>query len=106
MSSLERWLTLLTLIAAALAALLYVIRILWAGFRIMERVHTLVEHELTPNGGSSMRDDVAGIAVAVGGLQADLEELKRAKALAHELLQLQLDTLAGELAARHKKGTT
>lgn len=106
MDGLQRWLTLLALLAAALAAIGYMVRLLWIGFRLVQRIHDLVEHELTPNGGSSMRDDVAGVARAVGNLQADMEELRQRKALAHELLQGQIEALAGELAAKHRKGST
>lgn len=108
MDSLQRWLTLLTLLAAALGALGYLARQAWAGFKLVQRVHDLIEHELTPNGGSSMRDELAAVARTVGTVQADLEELVKTKALAHELLQVQLDTITAELgqgSARHKRGS-
>lgn len=113
MDAAQRWLTLLTLLAAALAALGYLGRQAYAGFRVVQRVHDLLEHELTPNGGSSMRDELTAVARAIGAVQlevseltSDLGELANTKQLAHELLQLQLDTLAAELAerpARHKR---
>lgn len=107
MDALQRWLTLLTLLAAALAAMGYLTRQAWAGFKLVQRVHDLVEHELTPNGGSSMRDELAAVARIVGTVQGELSELVKTKQLAHELLQLQLDTITAELTdhpARHKRG--
>jgi hypothetical protein len=93
----ERWLTLLGLMAAALAGLLYLARQLWRGFKIVERVADVVQHELSPNTGSSMKDDVAAIARAVGQLQSDVTELTRDKDTAHAALQLQLDAITHEL---------
>lgn len=100
MDALQRWLTLVTLVAAALAALGFIVRMTWKGFRVVERVHELVDHELTPNDGSSMRDDVAAIAVAVGELQRDFHELRRDKAREHEAIQGELHSLARELGIR------
>jgi hypothetical protein len=95
--ALQRWLTLVTLVAAALAALGYLIRITWGGFVLVKRIHDLVEHELTANSGSSMKDDVAAMARALGGVQRDLIALTEDKELAHQVLQLQLDTVADAL---------
>lgn len=104
MDALQRWLTLLTLISAALAALLYLARQVWRGFRLVERLSEVVQHELSPNTGSSMKDDVAAIAVAVGKLQGDVAELTTSKETAHEVLQLQLETLQGEIRLHHPDG--
>lgn len=97
MDAVQRWLTLLTLVSAALAGLLYVARQVWRGFKVVERLSDIVQHELSPNTGSSMKDDVAAIAVAVGRLQSDVEELRESKDTAHDVLQVQLDTIAEEL---------
>lgn len=106
MDALQRWLTLLTLMSAALGALLYVSRQLWRGFRLIERLGDIIQHELTPNSGSSMKDDVAAIAVAVGQLQADVTDLTEAKETAHDALQLQVDSIVSELGltSTHTKG--
>lgn len=101
MDAIQRWLTLVTLISAALAAMLYLSRQIWRGFRMMELLASVVEHELTPNTGSSMKDDVAAIAVAVGRLQGDLVELAAAKDITHGLIQMQLDTLTDALDLSH-----
>lgn len=100
MDAVQRWLTLLVLLASALAALAYLTRQAWSGFKLVQRVHDLLEHELTPNGGSSMRDELAAVAVAVGTVQSELLELVETKRIAHELLQLQLDSIAAELTMR------
>lgn len=104
MDAVQRWLTLLTLLAAALAALGYLIRAVWRGFTLLQHIHDKVLSELSSNGGESMKDDLHSVARAVGTLQREFEELRTTKQLAHELLQLQLDTLAEEVGARHKKG--
>lgn len=100
-NQLERWLTLVTLAAAALAGVVYLIRQLLAAARVLDRLHTLVDHELTRNGGSSMKDDVAAIAVAVGQLQADVEDIRNDKEAEHRVLHERLD----ELGSRHAAGT-
>lgn len=97
MDSLQRWLTLLVLVSAALAALAYLSRMVWRGFRLVEQVGELLQHELTHNSGSSMKDDLAAIAVAVGRLQADMHDLATTKETAHTVLQIQLDTIVDEL---------
>lgn len=97
MDALQRWLTLVGLVSAALAGLIYIGRQLWRGFRVMERLVDIVQHELSPNTGSSMKDDVAAIARSVGFLQRDVKQLTEDKETAHELLQLQLDTVADAL---------
>lgn len=108
LDSLQRWLTLLGLLAAALAALGYLIRkAVWL-VRVVEALHQLVDHELTHNGGSSMKDDVASIARAVGELQGEVRDLRIDKEAEHRALQLQLDGLVHELGPhevvpRHKR---
>jgi hypothetical protein len=102
----ERWLTLVTLLAAALTALGYLGRQVYRGFQVVQRIHDVLEYEFTANGGSSLKDDVASIAVAVGNLQADVEDLTVNKDLAHDVLQLQLDTVADALGLppnQHRK---
>lgn len=97
MDSLQRWLTLLVLISAALAALLYLSRMVWRGFQLVEQVGDLLQHELTHNSGSSMKDDLAAIAVAVGRLQLAVADLNSSKETAHTVLQIQLDSIVDEL---------
>lgn len=97
MDALQRWLTLVTLVSAALAALLYMGRQVWRLFHALDRLQHIVTHELSPNSGTSMKDDVVRIAQNVGQLQADMAQLVQDKQLAHELLQLQLNTVAHEL---------
>jgi hypothetical protein len=115
LDALQRWLTLVTLVSAALAGLVYLSRQVWRGFKLMERLAELLQHELSPNSGTSMKDDVAAIAVAVGQLQADFTDLirdvtdsKLAGTSVHELLQLQLDDIHHELghrdAGQHRAG--
>lgn len=95
----QRWLTLLTLVSAGLAALLYLGHQAWRLFHALDKLQQIVTHELSPNSGTSMKDDVVAIAQSVGKLQADVEQLATDKQLAHELLQLQLDTLSLELGS-------
>lgn len=76
MDSLQRWLTLVSLVAAALGALGYLIRKLRRAVRVLDAIDHLVDHELTHNGGTSIKDDITAIAQAVGGLQADLRDLE------------------------------
>lgn len=104
MDAVQRWLTLLTLVSAALAALLYLTQKMWRGFRIIERLAEVVQHELSPNSGSSMKDDigelkadVASIAIAVGEVQVDVADLRDSKQTAHDALQVQLDSIVDEL---------
>lgn len=97
MDAVQRWLTLLTLVSAALAAVLYLARQTWRGFRVLEQVAAVVQHELSPNHGSSMKDDVAAIARAVGALQGQYDEDKRDALLVHGALQVQLDAIYHEL---------
>lgn len=104
MDAVQRWLTLVTLVSAALAGLVYLSRQVWRGFRLMERLAEVVQHELSPNTGSSMKDDVAAIAVAVGQLQADFQDLVDSKDQAHDALQLQLDTIGHELVTHRDPG--
>lgn len=107
MDALQRWLTLVTLVAAALAALAYIVRQVWRGFRLVEKISNVILHELAPNSGSSMKDDLAAIARHVGQLQADVADLSESKDKAHAVLQIQLDSLVEELGPpsshRHRR---
>lgn len=116
MDAVQRWLTLVTLVSAALAGLLYLARQTWRAFRVMERLSDVVQHELSPNTGSSMKDDVAAIAVAVGQLQlqgrqlqSDMADIKSdymsrpAADAAHAALQLQLDSIHHDIG-QHQAG--
>lgn len=97
MDALQRWLTLLTLVAAALAALLYLARQTWKLFQVLERI----TYELSPNHGSSMKDDLSAVAVAVGQLQGQVRDMAAGKDAAHQLLQLQIDGLTHEVHTHH-----
>lgn len=59
-------------IAAGLAALGYVFRLVRSLFRRIITIQRLVEAELTHNHGSSMKDDVYGLAVSLGTIQRTL----------------------------------
>lgn len=52
------WAQTIVLGGAVLTAIGYALRVLWRGFRVIERLYQLVEHELKPNSGSSMYDKV------------------------------------------------
>lgn len=105
MDAVQRWLTLLTLVAAALAALGYLVRQTWQAAKWLQAIHDVVEHELSPNSGSSMKDDMAAMAVALGGLQRDVADLTESKETAHDVLQVQLDTLADALGVEFRAPT-
>lgn len=69
--------------AALFGALAYLIRLgrravrfVGKGVDLLRALHSVVNHELTPNHGTSIKDDVYGIAVAVGLLSRDFEEFK------------------------------
>lgn len=96
-STLERWLTLVVLASAALAAMLYLGRQSRSLFRVLAHI----THELSPNGGSSMKDDITAVALAVGQLQADYADLVKTKQSEHLLLQAQLDEHTRQIA-RHR----
>lgn len=93
----ERWLALVVLAGAALGAIAYLARVTWRAYRLVDKLHALLTHEFNPNDGSTIKDDVLAIATSVGELQGDVADLRKTKQLAHELLQLQLDTLVREL---------
>lgn len=72
-------------VTTALVALLsgggYLFRRIRQGFRLLERVHSIVGTELTPTSpadgtGESMKDDVAATAVALGHLQRRVDEME------------------------------
>lgn len=89
MDAVQRWLTLVAMLAAALAGLVYLSRQGWKFFQALE--HVL--YELSPNHGASMKDDLSSVARAVGELQAQVKELASTKDAAHEVLQIQIDGL-------------
>lgn len=53
------------------------------GVRVLDRLEAVVSHELKPNGGSSMRDDVSDIARKVGELWGDVDDIKAHLGLPH-----------------------
>lgn len=97
MDAVQRWLTLLTLVAAALAALLYLARQTWKLFQVLERI----TYELSPNHGASMKDDVASVAVAVGEVQRQVADMASGKDAVHRFLQMQIDSLSAEVHYHH-----
>lgn len=48
----------IVLAGAVLGAVAYMVRVVYRGFRIVEKVRTLLDHELRPNSGTSLRDQV------------------------------------------------
>lgn len=60
--------------AAGVAGLLYLSGKVRSAFRAIDAIQHLVERELDHNHGSSMKDDIHGMAVAIGILQRDREE--------------------------------
>lgn len=61
-------------IAAGLAALMYLLRGARRAVQTIGAIQDLVERELQHNHGSSMKDDVHGMAVAIGQLQRDRDD--------------------------------
>jgi hypothetical protein len=71
--------TTVTVLAAGLAALGYLGRRIARAFRALEALQRVVDHELTHNHGTSIKDDTHGTAIAakktadaVDGLRRDL----------------------------------
>lgn len=66
--------------AALLAAILYLFNLARKATRFVRRyltrIRDLLEGELEHNHGSSMKDDVHGIAVSVGKLQRDVDDMR------------------------------
>jgi hypothetical protein len=61
-------------IAAGVAGLVYLGRGARKGLQAIGAIQDIVERELEHNHGSSIKDDVHGMAVAIGKLQRDREE--------------------------------
>lgn len=64
-------------IAAGVAGAVYLARLAAKGFRAVSTMAELVERELQPNHGSSIKDDVHGMAVALGITQRRLDQVER-----------------------------
>lgn len=43
--------------------------------RLLIAMHALIEHELTHNSGTSIKDDVAGLAVAMGAVSRQVDNI-------------------------------
>jgi hypothetical protein len=86
-------------IAAGLAGLAYLTRAALRFARSVLSIHDLIQRELSQNSGSSMKDELAAVAVAVGQLQGQVEDLKESKDEAHHILQTQLDSIHTHLGA-------
>ena len=93
MSNVLELATATAVIAAGLAGLVYMVRASVRFARSVLSIHDLIQRELSENSGGSIKDEVAAIAVAVGGLQRDFADLTESKDLAHAGLQDQVDTL-------------
>jgi hypothetical protein len=63
--------------AAGIAGFIYLARVVLYIARSIEAVRHLVQRELEHNHGSSMKDDVHGMAVAIGQLQRDRDDDRR-----------------------------
>lgn len=66
----------LAAIAAGLAAVGYIARLVRRLVRIGSAIEHMVSNELTHNHGSSIKDDVYGIAVAVGKLSRRIDAIE------------------------------
>lgn len=62
-------------VAAGIAGAIYLTRKTVRFLRALDRLARLIEHELTNNAGSSMKDDLHSVAVNVGKLQGDFRDL-------------------------------
>lgn len=51
------------------------VRLIVAIHALLEQAATVVGHELTHNSGSSMKDDVAGLAVAMGAVSRQIDNI-------------------------------
>lgn len=91
-------------LAAGLAGLLYLARHVVKGIRATMRtvsaVHTIVERELTNGGGTGLKEDVHAVAVVVGEVQGQLDELERRKVLEHGEIRRDLAHAEQRLAER------
>lgn len=80
----EGWALYLTAVAAGMAAILYILRAMVRGWRwarlgwVRARaLGDLLEHELSPNHGGSMKDNLTAIARGLGAAQGRLAEIER-----------------------------
>lgn len=80
----EGWALYLTAVAAGLGAVLYLLHALvkfggWVrvGFRRVQALGDLLEHELTPNHGGSMKDNLTSIARGLGSAQRRLADIEK-----------------------------
>lgn len=64
-------------IASGLAGLVYIIGRARKAARVLDAIQHIVERELEHNHGSSMKDDMHGVAVSVGKLQRRQDDLER-----------------------------
>lgn len=64
-------------LASVIAAAGYLVKKVRAGVHILDRIERLVGRELEANHGSSMKDDITGIAFTVGNLWRRLEAVER-----------------------------
>lgn len=64
-------------LAGLIAAAGYLVRKARAGVHVLDRIETLLGRELEANHGSSMKDDITGIAFTVGNLWRRLEAVEK-----------------------------
>lgn len=62
-------------LAALCAALGYLAHKVRQAWRVLHALAIVVQRELTPNGGKSIKDDSTGVAVAVGWLGRGFDDL-------------------------------
>jgi hypothetical protein len=67
----------LAAVAAGAAGLTYLARVVRNVVRAIAAIQHIVERELEHNHGSSMKDDMTGMAVAIGKLQRDRDADRR-----------------------------
>lgn len=75
MSMFGDWAATVAGVAAGVAGLGYLARLVWRGAVKLDRINELVSRELTHNHGSSMKDDLHGIAVALVETQRQVDDL-------------------------------
>lgn len=64
-------------LAALVGGIRYLLRQARAGVHVLDRIEALLSKELEANHGSSMKDDITGIAFTVGNLWRRLEAVER-----------------------------
>lgn len=63
-------------VAAAVAAVSYLVGRARRAARVLDAIQAIVERELEHNHGSSMKDDVHGLAIALGHLARRVDDIE------------------------------